>query len=294
MTEAADTATWTSIPKDLAPRSAAAAEQCVPRILWQTMKRNRVPSVMARWAESWIERNPEYRYRFFDDDDIHDWIAEEFPDYLEAYDLLEFGASKADLWRYLLIYRHGGIYVDLDCECVVALRHWIDPKASFVSQLGSNRDLCQWMLISAPGNPILLGAAERARERILSGDRVVRYRGFELVEDELVLADGELQVNDAIKGVTGPAVLQEAAEAYYLEPDSARVLDDTQIVCVSKTRSCQMGGNVAHHFRDKEYLAGLAMLRTPHYSRRQLFLARIRKLLRKLGIWPRDPEIESE
>jgi hypothetical protein len=284
MTDPSTSSSLTSIPKNLPPRTSADGDQLVPRILWQTMKQDRLPAVMARWMQTWIDGNPEYSYRFFDDDDVREFIATEFSDYLEAYDRLEFGASKADLWRYLILYRYGGVYVDVDCECIEPLRSWIDPKASFVTQLGTNQDVCQWMLISAPGNPILRLAAERARARILAGNTRVRYRGFGFEDGQIGLQPGHIEIRHAVKGLAGPPVLQEAAESCFEDPELASLFEATQVVCVSRKRSCQMGGRVAHHIRDEEYVAGLALMSAPHYSRRELLAARLRKLLRRVGL----------
>src|SRR3954470_8471971 len=94
------------IPKYLAPREQADYMQKVPKVIWQTMKTNRVPVVMKDFADSWINKNPEYEYRFHDNDDIIEFLKNDFPEYLEGYNKLKFGASKADLWRYLIMYKY--------------------------------------------------------------------------------------------------------------------------------------------------------------------------------------------
>jgi len=49
----------------------------------------------------------------FNDTDCRDFIAREYPpDVLMAYDLLIPSAFKADLWRYCVLYKYGGVYVD--------------------------------------------------------------------------------------------------------------------------------------------------------------------------------------
>ncbi|MEO6488918.1 MAG: glycosyltransferase, partial [Ferruginibacter sp.] len=106
-----------TIPKQLAPREETAYTQKIPKIIWQTMNTNCVPSVMKDFADSWINKNPEYEYRFHDNDDIIEFLKKDFPGYLEAYNKIKFGASKADLWRYLIMYKFGGVYTDMDCRC---------------------------------------------------------------------------------------------------------------------------------------------------------------------------------
>lgn len=54
--------------------------------------------------------NPEYEYKFYTDNDIRKYIKDNFPEYLKAYDKLIPGAYKADLFRYLVLYKEGSLY----------------------------------------------------------------------------------------------------------------------------------------------------------------------------------------
>ena len=63
---------FANIPKFLSARNSSEYEQKIPKIIWQTMKTNQVPLFMKNYADSWIELNPEYEYRFYDDNDIID------------------------------------------------------------------------------------------------------------------------------------------------------------------------------------------------------------------------------
>src|SRR6266487_5699784 len=125
-----------TIPKHLLSRTGPAYDQRIPKIIWQTMRTNVVPKIMKDYSDSWIEQNPEYEYRFFDDNDIDQFIVKEFPEYTSAYKKIKHGAVKADLWRYLIIYKYGGVYSDIDCRSIVSLRNWIQPAAEWVTQLG--------------------------------------------------------------------------------------------------------------------------------------------------------------
>lgn len=260
---------YSTIPKFLAPRDEMGYDQKVPRIIWQTMKTNLVPVIMYDYASSWIELNPDYEYRLHDDNDVIAFIKNDFPDYLEAYNKIKYGASKADLWRYLIMYKYGGVYVDMDCRCIKPLRQWIDPGAEFVTQLGINKDICQWMIISVPNNPIFLKAAQKALQNIEQNTCLAAYHGFEFTNGKIVIRENDPPVsfNDKVLGLAGPPVLQEAAEVCFREGSISGILSFTQIVCVSKVRSCQMNGNVAHDTGDDNYIKALGILKTPYYGR---------------------------
>ena len=142
--------TFSLIPKRVPAKQDTDYHQKIPKIIWQTMKSNYVPHVLKEFANTWIEKNSEYEYRFCDDDDIIGFLKNHFPHYLEGYKKIKYGASKADLWRYLIIYEYGGVYADMDCKCLNPLRQWINPDSEYVTQLGSFKDVCQWLIISVP------------------------------------------------------------------------------------------------------------------------------------------------
>jgi len=60
---------------------------------------------------------PSIEYRFYNDDDCRNYIKNHFhADVLKAYDMLDpvySGAMRADLWRYCVMYHHGGLYLDI-------------------------------------------------------------------------------------------------------------------------------------------------------------------------------------
>lgn len=276
---------YSIIPKMLPAREKMEYVQKVPKIIWQTMKSNRVPAILKEYADTWIENNPEYEYRFFDNDDIIRFIASEFPEYLEAYNKIKYGASKADLWRYLIMYKYGGVYADMDCRCIIPLRQWMDPEAAFVTQLGINKDLCQWLIISVPGNIIFLKVAQKALQNIEQNESQAEFHGFEFADGRLsVLAnDPVIRVNDRVFGLAGAPVLQESAEACFNDGSIDNILQLIQIVCVSGAISCQMNGNVAHDCGHADYLKAISKLKTPSYNR---FLARM--IRRFYGYLERD------
>jgi mannosyltransferase OCH1-like enzyme len=257
------------LQRHLPARTKESYDQRIPKIIWQTMKTNLVPKIMKDFSSSWIDLNPEYEYRFLDDTDIDRCIIEEFPEYISAYEKAQQGAVKADLWRYLILYKYGGIYADMDCKCVVSLKNWIRPLAEWVTQLGMNKDICQWLIITIPRNPILKKAAEKSRGNLLNPKKCCEYKGFKIATDQNIqfCEDAEpVRIYHPVMNLAGPPVLQEAAEECFASESESAIFRSVQVVCVSENVSCQMGGNVQHDYLNAEYLQALDKLSTPHYE----------------------------
>jgi mannosyltransferase OCH1-like enzyme len=90
----------------------------IPRLLSQTWKSTRLPPAAARLRDTWIEKNPDFECRLFDDEASRAVIAEVVPEHVEAYDALPHAVMRADIFRYAVIYRDGGLYADVDMECL--------------------------------------------------------------------------------------------------------------------------------------------------------------------------------
>jgi len=105
----------------------------IPRIVHQSWKsRNSIPDFALGWLASWPIKNPDYKYIFWDDNDNDEFIRKRFPHFLMAYRGMK-PVEKADFARYGYLYEFGGVYADMDTECVQnmdALRN----KAAYIGQ----------------------------------------------------------------------------------------------------------------------------------------------------------------
>jgi inositol phosphorylceramide mannosyltransferase catalytic subunit len=58
--------------------------------------------------------HPDWEYFYFDDDGIRRFVASEFPQYQAIFDAFPRTIQRIDFFRYLVVFRHGGFYFDLD------------------------------------------------------------------------------------------------------------------------------------------------------------------------------------
>ncbi len=153
----------------------------IPKIIHQTYRSaEAVPPALRPGIERLRAMNPGWDYRFYDDAAIETFIRSEFqPEFYQAYRRINpvYGPARADFFRYLLMYRYGGVYLDLkstterplddtlraDDEYVLAfwpnLPHQSVPGAGIhpvLTEQGFARGEFQnWHIIAAPAHPLL-------------------------------------------------------------------------------------------------------------------------------------------
>ncbi len=73
------------------------------------------------------EENPGYKVKYYDDNMCRNFIKNNFDTkVLRAYDSLNPGSYKADMFRYCILYIKGGIYGDLSQQYLVPLNKLVD------------------------------------------------------------------------------------------------------------------------------------------------------------------------
>jgi len=86
----------------------------IPLNIFQTWHTKNLPPNMLKTVNMIKYNNPAFKYYLYDDDDCRNFIKDNFrEEVLNAFDTLIPGAYKADLWRYCVLYKLGGIYLDI-------------------------------------------------------------------------------------------------------------------------------------------------------------------------------------
>lgn len=90
----------------------------IPRCIHQTWKTADLPKGT---SDSWRRLNPDWEWRLWTDDDLLQLVREDYPRLEELFLSYPNAVQRADLGRYLILDRHGGIYADIDTECLAPL-----------------------------------------------------------------------------------------------------------------------------------------------------------------------------
>lgn len=145
--------------------------------------------------------NPEYTYHMYNEQDILAYIRDHYPGILPLYQRIVPAAFKADLFRYLVLYREGGVYMDCKTSTIVPLRTFIPSHTSFVCFLDILEGCIQNSFIAcSPGHPILRDMIERCCRNISK-----EYYGINAFD------------------ITGPQMCGRAFNAYLGRPELAAI-----------------------------------------------------------------------
>ena len=145
----------------------------VPLIIHQTWKTSEIPHHWQPHQQSWQRQHPQWEYRLWTDADNRRLIEERYSWFLDTYDRFPRHIQRVDAAKYFILYTHGGVYADLDCECVKPLDPLIATGGAIVSHTRDNVIDCA-LMASPPGHRLWLEVFEQLR-RPTWATRLIRH-----------------------------------------------------------------------------------------------------------------------
>jgi hypothetical protein len=101
----------------------------IPRLFhWIWFGDKPLPEQHRAWIEGWLALHPGWEHVLWTDENRPTLVNES--EFLVARSF----AQKADIARYELVYRQGGVYVDTDTECLRSIEPLLDGVAAFAAE----------------------------------------------------------------------------------------------------------------------------------------------------------------
>jgi mannosyltransferase OCH1-like enzyme len=88
----------------------------IPKLIHQTWKSNSIPKKWLLFVKKVQTLNPGWSYKLWTDEDNDEFVKKEFPDFYQIFTGFSRNIMRADAIRYLIMYKYGGVYLDLDYE----------------------------------------------------------------------------------------------------------------------------------------------------------------------------------
>ncbi|KAF2469833.1 uncharacterized protein BDR25DRAFT_370477 [Lindgomyces ingoldianus] len=199
----------------------------IPRKIWQTWKTSPLAFEQrdSDAAKTWPAKNPSYRYEVLTDENAFQYVEWHYgvhgfnrPDIIDLYRTLNITIIKADLLRYLIMYAEGGVYADIDVECLRPVNRFIperynehevdmiigvevdEPAFANHPILGSKcQSFCQWTFAAKPQLPVMMRLIDNIQDWL---HNLSRQKG-------VPISQLEPDFNEVISG-TGPSAFTQA------------------------------------------------------------------------------------
>jgi len=129
----------------------------IPKLIHQTAPTAEISEKWRPYQRRLIELHPGWTYRLWTDEDNLAFVKAEYPDFVDVFTGMPKNIMRADVIRYLLMYRLGGLYLDTDYEmlkpfdlvqydCVLPIEDEGEPGKN-------NLRIANSFFASAPGHP---------------------------------------------------------------------------------------------------------------------------------------------
>jgi len=110
----------------------------LPKLVMQTWRTEKMSNSWSLCRQSLLNSLPrDWTYVFITDESMYCFVQDEFPELYDSFLELPHGVQKADVLRYLWLYKFGGVYLDLDYNVLKDFTKFIEDIDAPLSVLHS-------------------------------------------------------------------------------------------------------------------------------------------------------------
>lgn len=110
----------------------------IPKIIHQSgpEDKNKWPPSWIIYQQSWKDKFPDFEYKFWNDEDIENLILTKYNWFYNTYKNYDENIKRIDASRYFILHQYGGLYTDMDYECVNNFWNKIDQDVVSFAESG--------------------------------------------------------------------------------------------------------------------------------------------------------------
>ncbi|CAE7799000.1 och1, partial [Symbiodinium microadriaticum] len=244
----------------------------IPCLIHQTWKTHRLDSTSRDWFATWSDKNPSCEHKLWNDTEVAALVQSTSPDVIWPIWQGLLPVERADAFRYLVLWAHGGYYADIDVSCLVPIsemqlpndtdmivgyetgRHLTEGERDSV-HFSRTDQFEQWFFASAPRNPVLLRCLELIRQkfgwRIESTEELTGPATFTDAVHEFLLTETPDALSNLIAGRSAGSGRLFPSESLYKRGNwSMWVLASGRVSSPGYSSGDDPGSPlVRHHFR---------------------------------------------
>lgn len=140
----------------------------IPKVIYQTWKKQNVHKKISKLHYKMLNANPDYEHVIYTDEQMIDFVKSNYDKEISSYfERINNIVARADFWRYLILYKNGGVYLDIDSIIEGNLSEILqDSDEALITAEKNEKCFAQWALIFNKKHPILEKTIENLIENI--------------------------------------------------------------------------------------------------------------------------------
>ena len=195
----------------------------IPKIIHQTWKTEDIPSDWQPLVESWKNFHPNWKYMFWSDQSGLEFVESEFPDFYDTYQSYSYGIQRADALRYLLLQHYGGLYVDMDFECLRSFDNLISKSKLLIgweptkhlAEFDHSKVICNALIASEQNHPFwhhVIGYLKNNNQKVL-------------IHSDVLCTTGPRMLQQVFEKYPGSDISVAPAKAFYPLSNNDKLFD---------------------------------------------------------------------
>ena len=134
----------------------------IPKIIHQQWEGDALPDLLTQLARTWKEKHPDWKYEFWDGGRMESFVRTHYPQLIDTYLEFRYNMQRWDAFRFLVLYKTGGLYVDFDYECILPVDDYVaeegkcyfsmEPEDHCVNFFG-RETFNGALMVTCPGHP---------------------------------------------------------------------------------------------------------------------------------------------
>ena len=190
----------------------------IPRKIHMTVPEFPLSALIQANVDKLSQRNPGWEIVMYTNEKQIEYLKQNYSEYMPHFNSINpaLGAARADLFRYLLLYREGGVY--LDCKSMI---HWplddvigseheflINTNGAWMCDRFPYGEINQWIIITKPRSPFLEQVVAVVTDNIERYNKKIHYaaeKDYELVshspnllQRRIFMTTGPIMYSDTI------------------------------------------------------------------------------------------------
>jgi mannosyltransferase OCH1-like enzyme len=129
----------------------------IPKILHQVWLGSPFPDKYKRLRDTWLSKHPDWEYKLWTLDHVVSFGMKNISSFNRSSNM----GAKSDIFRYEILNRHGGLYIDTDFECVKSFNDLLYLDFFTGVARWDQPGFLNGLIACTPGHPIMIDAVNR-------------------------------------------------------------------------------------------------------------------------------------